>query len=64
VKSGASQTTAAQILSDSLRVTFGNANANGFMMWVFRLKMAGKPLCAGGGAVQCQHQQLEQLDDH
>jgi GH35 family endo-1,4-beta-xylanase len=51
VKSGASQTTAAQILSDALRITFGNANANGFMMWGFQAENGGGNLFAPAAAL-------------
>ena len=48
---GASQALAAQILSDSLRITFGNAAANGFMMWGFHAENGGGNLFAPAAAL-------------
>lgn len=51
VKSGASQALAAQILSESMRMTFGNAAANGFMMWGFHAENGGGNLFAPAAAL-------------
>ncbi|MBC8105486.1 MAG: endo-1,4-beta-xylanase, partial [Anaerolineae bacterium] len=51
VKAGATQATAATMLSDSLRVTFGNANATGFMMWGFQSENGGANLFAPAAAL-------------
>ena len=51
VKSGATGATAAQMLSDSLRVAFGNAGASGFMMWGFQAENGGGNLFAPAAAL-------------
>ncbi|CAN5603419.1 hypothetical protein BH09PLA1_BH09PLA1_36230 [soil metagenome] len=51
VKAGATQATAATMLSDSLRVTFGNADATGFMMWGFQSENGGGNLFAPAAAL-------------
>jgi hypothetical protein len=51
VKSGASQTTAAQMLGDSLRMAFGSPNMNGFFMWGFQAENTGSNLFAPAAAL-------------
>jgi GH35 family endo-1,4-beta-xylanase len=51
VSSGVAQAPAAQILSEALRITFGNANANGFFMWGFHAENGGGNLFAPSAAL-------------
>ncbi|HEY7089537.1 MAG TPA: endo-1,4-beta-xylanase [Tepidisphaeraceae bacterium] len=51
VKSGASTTLAASMLSDALRITFGNADAAGFFMWGFQAENGGGNLFAPAAAL-------------
>ena len=61
VSSGVSQSTAATILGDILRIAFGTADATGFFMWGFHQESGSgsdDAFRAGGGPLHGKHKQF------